>query len=158
MRQKGFPKIDYIDDYFGVGVPIVTHASYKALLDLMDQLALTISEKNLVHPSTCVTCLGVMIDTVVGIVAIPPGKLATILTEVRLWLRRDVASKHQLQSILGLLLYVHKCVRPSRIILSRMMELLRSAPELSKILLTPDPERPGMVYKIFDNVQWGFLI
>ena len=133
--------IDYIDDYVGVGVPSVAHASYEALLDLMDQLGLTISDKKLVPPSTCVTCLGVMIDTVAGTIAIPPEKLDTILTEVRLWLRRDVASKRQLQSILGLLLYVHKCVRPSRIFLNRMLELLRSAYGRSKIPLTPDFKR-----------------
>ena len=141
MRQKGFPMIDYIDDYVGVGVLSVTHASYEELLDLMDQLGLTISDKKLVPPSTCVTCLGVMIDTVAGTIAIPPEKLATILTEVRLWLCHDVASKRQLQSILGLLLYVHKCVRPSRIFLNRMLELLRSAHGRSKILLTPDFKR-----------------
>ena len=137
MRQKGFQMIDYIDDYVGVGVPSVAHASYEALLELMDQLGLTINEKKLVPPSTCVTCLGVMIDTVAGTIAIPPEKLATILTEVRLWLHCDVASKCQLQSILGLLLYVHKCVRPARIFLNRMLDLLRSA----HVLLTPDFKR-----------------
>ena len=49
--------------------------------------------------------------SVQGTIAIPPEKLATILNEMRQWLHRDVASKRQLQSILGLLLYVHKCVR-----------------------------------------------
>ena len=38
MRQKGFTMLDYIDDYAGVGVPSVAHASYIALLDLMSQL------------------------------------------------------------------------------------------------------------------------
>ena len=68
-----------------------------------------------------------MIDTVKGIIAIPPEKLTTILTEVRHWLRCDVASKRQLQSILGLLLYFHKCIRPARVFLNRMLDLLRSA-------------------------------
>ena len=130
MRQKGFPMIDYIDDYVGFGIPSIAWASYEALLELMDQLGLTVSEKNLVPPSTCVTCLGIMIDTVAGTIAIPPEKLATILSEVRRWLRSDVASKRQLQSILGLLLYIHKCVRPARVLLNRM--LLRSAHGRSK--------------------------
>ena len=96
MRQKGFPMIDYIDDYMGVDVPSVAWASYEALLELMDQLGLTVSKKKLVPPSMCVTCLGIMIDTVKGTIAIPPEKLTTILSEVRQWLRRDIASKRQL--------------------------------------------------------------
>ena len=108
-------------------------ASYEALLALMAQLGLTVSDKKLVPPATCVTCLGVMIDMVQGTIAIPSEKLATILSEVRHWLHRDVVSKRQLQSILGLLLYVHKCVRPARVFLNRMMDLLRSAHGRQKI-------------------------
>ena len=59
----------------------------------------------------------------------------------QIWLGRDVASKRQLQSILGLLLYVHKCVKPACIFLNRMMELLRSAHMCKKIALTPDFKR-----------------
>ena len=118
MRQKGFQMIDFIDDYVGVGVPSVAWASYEALLALMAELGLTVSEKKLVPPATCVMCLGVMIDTVRGTIATPPEKLATILIEVHQWLHRDVVSKRQLQSILGILLYVHKCVRPARVFLN----------------------------------------
>ena len=82
MRQKGFQMIDYIDDYVGIGVPSVAWVSYEALLAIMAQLGLTVSDKKLVPPATCVTCLGVMIDTVQGTIAIPPEKLATILSEV----------------------------------------------------------------------------
>ena len=48
-----------------------------------------------------------------------------------------MASRRQLQSILGLLLYVHKCVKPARIFLNRMLELLRASNGRQKILLTP---------------------
>ena len=75
MHQKGFPMIDYIDDYIGIGIPSVAHALCEALLELMDQLVLTVSEKKLVPPSACATCLGVMIDTVAGTIAMPPEKL-----------------------------------------------------------------------------------
>ena len=45
VRQKGFTMLDYIDDYVGVGIPSVVHASYVALLELMSQLGLTVSQK-----------------------------------------------------------------------------------------------------------------
>ena len=93
----------------------------------MAQLVLPVSEKKLVPPATWITCLGVMIDTVKGAIAIPPEKLTTILSEVHQRLHRDVVSKRQLQFILGVLLYIHKCVRPTRVFLNRMLDLLRSA-------------------------------
>ena len=66
MHQKGFCIIDYIDDYIGVGVPSVAHASYHSLLNLMGCLGLSVSQKKLVPPSTRATCLGVLIDTDAG--------------------------------------------------------------------------------------------
>ena len=141
MRQKGYDIIDYIDDYVGVGVPSVASASFSALIDLMGDLGLTISQKKLVPPSTQVTCLGVLIDTVKGTISIPPDKLHDVTSTVRQWLSRDVASKRDLQSILGLLLYVHKCVKPARIFLNRMLDLLRFAHSRQKVTLTPDFKR-----------------
>ena len=84
------------------------------------------------------TCLGVLIDTVRGTISIPPEKLRDITETVHAWLGKDVASKHQLQSILGLLLYVHKCVKPVRVFLNRMLDLLSSAHMRQKVVLTPD--------------------
>ena len=81
--------LDYINDYVGVGVPSVAHASYVALLDLMSQLGLTVSQK-LVAPAMQVTCLGVLIDTVKGTVSIPPEKLEQINITVRQWLSKSV--------------------------------------------------------------------
>ena len=75
MHQKGFTVLDYIDDYIGVGVPSVANASYAALIDLMNELGLTISQKKLVPPSTQATCLGVLIGTVKGTISIPERSL-----------------------------------------------------------------------------------
>ena len=83
MRQKGFVMVDYIDDYIGMGIPSVMWASYNALIELMGELGLTISEKKLVPPSTQVTCLGILIDTVKGMLSIPPEKLHDITHAVR---------------------------------------------------------------------------
>ena len=107
----------------------------------MSHLGLTDSQKKLVAPATQVTCLGVLIDTVKGTVSIPSEKLEQISVTVRQWLSKSVVSKRQLQSLLGLLLYVHKCVKPARIFINRMLELLRSAYASQRITLTTDFKR-----------------
>ena len=129
MHHKGCTMIDYIKDYIGMGIPSVAWACYGALTDLMPELSLTISSKKLVPPAMQVTCFGVLIDTVRDTIAIPPEKLADISHAVCQWLGKDVASKRQLQSILGLLLYIHECVKPARVFLNRMLDLLKSAQE-----------------------------
>ena len=155
MRRKGFTIIDYIDDYVGVGVPSVAWASFHALLDLMTQLGLTVSVKKLVRPATQATCLGVLIDTEKGTISIPPEKLRDVTDAVRHWMTKDFATKRQLQSILGLLLYVHKCVKPARVFLNRMLEVLRSGHGRQKIHLTPDFKRDLGWFDKFLNVYNG---
>ena len=103
------------------------------------------SQPKLVAPATQVTCLGILIDTVKGTLSILPEKLEEINVTVRQWLSKNVVSKHQLQSILGLMLYVHKCVKPARVFINRMLELLRSAHATQRIILTTD-------FKC--NLQW----
>ena len=113
MHQRGFC-VDYIDDYVGMGIPDVSHVSFATLFKLMNDLGLTISDSKLVPPSTQVACLGVLIDTENGNVSIHPEKLRQINDMVRQWMSKDTCTKCQLQSLLGLLLYVHKCVKPAR--------------------------------------------
>ena len=106
----------------------------------MCELGLTISEKKLVSPSTKVVCLGVLIDTENATISIPEDKLAQIQVTVTQWLSKHACTKRQLQSILGLLLYVHKCVRPAHVFLNRMLELLRAS-HTSQKTLTQDFKR-----------------
>ena len=111
--------------------------SFSALTDLMNELGLTISQKKLVPPSTQVTCLGMIIDTVKGTISIPPNKLCDVTSTVRQWFSFDVASRLELQSILGLLLYV----RYAHIFLNRKLDLLRFAHSRQKVMLTSDFRR-----------------
>ena len=134
MHQKGFCIIDYIDDYVGMGFPDVAHASFASLFNLMNELGLTISDSKLVAPSTKVVCLGVLINTENGTVSIPPHKLCQINDTMRHWSQRTTCTKRQLQSLLGLLLYVHKCVKPARAFLNRMLPLLRAGHEFRRDL------------------------
>ena len=123
--------------FLGYGMPSVARRSYDALLDIMKQLGLTISEKKLVEPTTRAVCLGILVDTV-HTVAIPPEKLDVIRAMVKEWQGRKFCTKRQLQSLLGTLLYVHKCVKPARFFLNRMLETLRNASNPARVQLDSD--------------------
>ena len=107
----------------------------------MSKLGLTISQKKLVRPTTKAICLGIEVDTVAGTVAIPPDKLDEVKGIIQNWDNKNHCTKRELQSLLGTLLYVHKCVRPARTFLNRMLDLLCHAPDPSRIALTEDFSR-----------------
>ena len=124
-----------MDDY--IGTPTEAEASFQTLVSLLHHIGLTISEKKLVPPSTQVTCLGIKIDTANGSVSIPPEKMQAISDMVIDWQGKKSRTKRQLQSLLGHLLYICKCVKPARFFLNRMLELLRNTHNAAHIKLTP---------------------
>ena len=60
------------------------------------------------------------------------------------WQHKKFCSKQQLQSLLGNLLYIHKCVHPARMFLNRMLDLLRANYDKKSITLTHDFKRDLM--------------
>ena len=141
MRQHGRDVINYIDDFLGFGTPSVARASFDVLHDVMCKLGLTISEKKLVEPTTRAVCLGVLIDTVEGTIAIPPEKLENVRHMIDAWATKKHCSKKELQSLLGHLLYVHKCVKPARCFVNHMLDVLYHANNPNSIPITDEFQR-----------------
>ena len=129
---------NYIDDLIYTGLSSEIHNSYQFLLDLLQELGLDISHKKLVSPATSVICLGILVDSVNKTISIPEPKLQEIIKTCKKWFLKTYCSKTELQSLLGLLLYITKCVKPARFFLNRMLQLLRDNPEVKKILLTKE--------------------
>ena len=140
-RRRGHCIINYVDDFVGVGTPSVVSASYDCLLDLLHPLGLDISKKKLCPPSTKAVCLGVEIDTVTRTISVPQEKLQRIHHMVDAWGNRRFCSVCQLQSLLGHLMYIQKCVKPSRYFVNRILDLLRSNYDAHSITLTQDSTR-----------------
>ena len=115
-------------------MPSIANVSYAALIKLINDLGLTISQKKLVPASMQATCLGILIDTVKGTISIPPEKLQ----DARIACVSGCCVTLRSKPELGLLLYVHKCMKPARAFLNRMLDLLRFAHGHQKVMLTPD--------------------
>ena len=85
--------LNYIDDLIYIGLPSKIHESYKFLLSLLADLGLEVSDSKLVPPSTCVTCLGMEVDTVNKTLSIPVEKLKEIKTLCKTWTHKHTATK-----------------------------------------------------------------
>ena len=133
MRQHGFPGLwNYIEDLIYMGLPSTIHQSYLFLLSLLEELGLDISMEKLVAPATSVVCLGINIDTISRTISIPDQKLQEITNLCKNWSHKLNCTKNQLQSLLGSLLYITKCVKPARSFLNRMLAVLRENYEKNK--------------------------
>ena len=94
-----------------------------------------VSNSKLVPPSTCVTCLGIQVDTVHRTISIPDEKLQDIKSLCRSWTDNRNCTKQQFQSILVSLLYITKCIKPARYCPNRILQVLRSNANSTKFSL-----------------------
>ena len=83
--------------------------------------------------------------------SITPEKLQEISGVVSKWDSQKSCSKNQLQSLLGSLLYVSKCVRFARFFLNRMLETLRCCGSSKTVNLDADFHRDRIWFKKFLN-------
>ena len=135
IYTKGHSVTNYIDDIVGYAVKSKAQTSFDTLFSLLQELGFKISDNKLVRPTTKAICLGVELDTENLTIAVPQEKLHEIRAECNQWLNKTTCTKHQLQSLLGKLLYVTKCVRASRSFLNRMLDTLRAATKQDTIAI-----------------------
>ena len=98
--------------------PSKINATFVTLQGLLQELGLTVSAKRLVAPSTQVTCLGIVVDTMVLSMSIPADKLHAVKNTCLQWTNKQVCMKNELQSLLGLLLYIANCIKYARYFLN----------------------------------------
>ena len=85
----------------------------------------------MVAPSTAAICLGILVDSVNRTISIPDEKLKEIFDLCKQWGTKSTCTKTQLQSFLGSLLYITKCVCPARFFFNRMLQVQGMAMQLS---------------------------
>ena len=145
MRESGASVFAYIDDYIGVSLRGDTMHHFRQLHGLLQDLGLPINTDKLTPPCKDLICLGIRIQIPKASLSIDPHKLRAIHDECLHVSHRTYLSKKNFQSLLGKLLYVHKCVVPARIFINRMLDLFRKNVSRKKIHLTTE---------FFKDLQW----
>ena len=70
--------------------------------------------------------------------SIPAQKLEEIMQICKNWTNKSKVQKADLQSLLGYLLYITKCVKPARFFLNHMLKLLRDNVHEDTIVLNQE--------------------
>ena len=108
--DQGFSGTSYLDDLIGVSDPSTSEEAYHALGELLNELGLVDNLAKACGPATKQIVLGVLIDTVNGTVAVPDERMQEIISLVGDWQGKVVSTKTELQSLIGKLQFVSKCV------------------------------------------------
>ena len=136
MTSRGCAVHNYIDDVIGVDAKNDAQLSFATLKALFCYLGIPINPDKLEPPSQWLICMGIMVDVEKGQISIPEDKLLEIKNICNQWASKTFATRRQLQSLLGRLLYIHKCVVPAWLFVNRMLQVMRNTPIGQKIWLT----------------------
>ena len=96
-------------------------------------------------PSRVQTCLGITIDLDNNSFSIEKGKLEEIYKECIYVRAKQYLTCRQFQSLLGKIIYLHKCIKPARIFINRILSVFRAHPLVRKIKLTEE---------FFKDIEW----
>ena len=138
MSQSGAKMFAYIDDYILISPKRHADQHFQRLASLLAELGLPSNPDKQTSPCHKLTCLGIQFDLDANTLSIQPEKLCAIYSECLATSNKRQLTKKAFQSLLGKLLYVHKCVQPARTFINRMLALLRENPSAKRITLTSE--------------------
>ena len=92
--------------------------------------------------------LGVTFNTITMTMSVPPEKIQELREELSLWVKRKTASKKSIQSLLGKLFWVSRCVRFSRGFMGRLLGHLREIHD------SPDNKKLKLPEFCQEDIKW----
>ena len=107
--RAGVNKVAYIDDYVIILPKATAQRHFDTLASILSQLGLPSNQEKQTPPCRALTCLGIKIDIDKNTLSIDPDKLTSIYAECQTVTNRCHLTKRAFQSLLGKLLYLHKC-------------------------------------------------
>ena len=136
--EQLFNILNYADDFAGAEANLLrARLSFDTLGQLLFDIGLTESKSKACSPATSMTYLGVRFDTIDMCMHVDKEKIVELKIELAKWVRKTVAKKQDLQSILGKLLWVSKTVRFSRVFVSRIIcEVRKLSSQAAKTTLS----------------------
>ena len=126
LAERGISVFNYLDDFIGISPPSDANLHFEELGALLKFLGLEESIDKCCPPSPIMTCLGVELNTIALTLSVSPDRLSELDDLLHAWLHKRTTTKQALQSLVGKLIFVSKCVRQSRIFIARILRLLRS--------------------------------
>ena len=138
MEQYGFWIINYIDDFPGAEKgQDQAQKLFDALTELFQTLGMEENHQKAVLPMQELVFLGVGFSVPNMTLFVPLEKLLDLMALLENWRTKAQATWKELESLIGKLQFVAKCVRPGRVLISWLLNTLRCFPKVGAF---PVPE------------------
>ena len=137
MKKRGVSAAEhYLDDFILLGSPHSQEcqANLDTALTVCSTLGVPLAREKLVGPATCLTFLGIEVDTASLELHLPKEKLMALRDTVMDWQGKKCCTKRELLSFIGQLSHACKVVKPGRRFLRRLINLASTARLLSRTL------------------------
>ena len=108
--HQGRVVFTYLDDFIGVSPAFNAQTDFQALSDLLSSLGSQESSEKACPPSPVMICLGVELNTDALTLSVSPGRLCELEQLLEQWIHKRTATKAALQSLVGKLIFISKCV------------------------------------------------
>ena len=139
MAKRGFHTLAYLDDFAGCEQTLQqAQQAYDCFHDLCNSLGLALAAKKCQPPATEQEWLGFVVNTEEMVVTIPLDKLQEVIYECRRWTKLKYAKKQMIQSLVGRLMHIAKCIPAGRKFITRILTTLRKAPDVGWVHLDED--------------------
>lgn len=157
LRRRGVRNVfHYLDDFIVIGAPQSPECEWamRVLDEACAFLGMPIAEHKRDGPSTCLTFLGIEVDTYAGVLRLPTEKLQRLQGLLAAWGDKKACSRRELESLIGLLNHSCKVVRSGRSFLRCMIDLVKGVPRHP---LRPHPIRLNTEFRS-DLVWWRLFV
>ena len=138
--------IHYLDDFLFAGPPD-SHTCgdiQQGAEVLCEHLGIQTKPEKRTFPTTCITFLGIELDTVAQIVRVPQDKLSSLLSDLRAFRPRHKCTKRELLSLIGRLAFAVNLIRADRIFLRRLIDASTTVTHLHHHLRITKPIRADL--------------
>ena len=124
MQSRGFTCISYLDDFLIIESDKQRcEEAHNTLLNLLQDLGFVVNFDKVVAPTTRLTFLGVVIDSVSRELSLPLDKLQELHSLLQIWHNKKKATKRELQHLVGKLNWAARIVRGGRTFLRHIIDL-----------------------------------
>ena len=127
LYQRGIKYLlHYLDDFLFLGSPHTKEAAtaVQLALHIFNHVGVPVVAEKTEGPSTSITFLGIVIDTVSYQLQLPEEKVGRLLSILQHWRSRKSCTRSELESLLGHLAHAAIVVRPGRTFLHQLFTLL----------------------------------
>ena len=157
LHKKGIAKsLHYLDDYVIVAGNRRRAEQQKAtMLATFSKLKVPIEQSKLEGPATCLSFLGIEIDTELLQLRLPNSKLSTLKDTLAECTQLKSITKRNLQRITGLLQFATKVVRPGRPFLRRLYALQEVGSHPDHFVRLSQPARADIMWWYIFTERWN---